>query len=32
MNGKWFSKFASYLSTMTGRSATFVMAVGLVIA
>jgi low affinity Fe/Cu permease len=32
MSSKWFSKFASYLSTMTGRPATFVMAVALVIA
>jgi len=31
MSSKWFSKFASYLSTMTGRPATFVMAVALVI-
>jgi low affinity Fe/Cu permease len=32
MNSKWFSKFASYLSTMTGRPATFVLAVFLVVA
>ena len=31
MSSKWFSKFASYLSTMTGRPATFVVAVALVI-
>jgi low affinity Fe/Cu permease len=31
MNSKWFSKLASYLSTMTGRPATFVIAVALVI-
>jgi low affinity Fe/Cu permease len=31
MSGKWFSKFSSYLSTMTGRPATFVLAVALVI-
>ena len=31
MSSKWFSKFASYLSTMTGRPATFVMAVALVL-
>ena len=31
MSSKWFSKFASYLSTMTGRPVTFVMAVALVI-
>ncbi|AXE94890.1 low affinity iron permease family protein [Paraburkholderia terricola] len=32
MNGKWFSRFSSYLSTMTGRPTTFVVAVGLVVA
>ncbi len=32
MNGKWFSRFSSYLSTMTGRPATFTVAVGLVVA
>jgi low affinity Fe/Cu permease len=32
MNSKWFSKFASHLSTMTGRPATFVLAVFLVVA
>ncbi|SAL85725.1 Low affinity iron permease [Caballeronia terrestris] len=32
MNSKWFSKLASYLSTMTGRPATFVLAVFLVVA
>ena len=32
MSSKWFSKFASYLSTMTGRPITFVLAVFLVIA
>ncbi|MBT2794443.1 low affinity iron permease family protein [Paraburkholderia strydomiana] len=31
MNSKWFSKFASYLSTMTGRPGTFVVAASLVI-
>ncbi|CAD6521436.1 hypothetical protein LMG28727_01634 [Paraburkholderia kirstenboschensis] len=31
MNSKWFSNFASYLSTMTGRPGTFVVAVSLVI-
>jgi low affinity Fe/Cu permease len=31
MSSKWFSKFSSYLSTMTGRPATFVVAVALVI-
>ncbi|CAB3804658.1 hypothetical protein LMG28138_05554 [Pararobbsia alpina] len=31
MNSTWFSKFASYLSTMTGRPATFVVAVAFVI-
>jgi low affinity Fe/Cu permease len=31
MSGKWFSKFSSYLSTMTGRPATFVLAVVMVI-
>jgi low affinity Fe/Cu permease len=32
MSGKWFSKFSSYLSTMAGRPATFVLAVVLVVA
>lgn len=32
MNGKWFSKFSSYLSTATGRPAVFVLAVALVVA
>ncbi|SAL88407.1 Low affinity iron permease [Caballeronia arvi] len=32
MSSKWFSKFSSYLSTMTGRPATFVVAVCLVFA
>ncbi|MFM0239011.1 low affinity iron permease family protein [Paraburkholderia phytofirmans] len=31
MSGKWFSKFSSFLSTMTGRPATFVLAVLMVI-
>jgi low affinity Fe/Cu permease len=31
MGGKWFSNFSSYLSTMTGRPVTFVLAVLLVI-
>jgi low affinity Fe/Cu permease len=31
MNSKWFSNFASYLSTMTGRPGTFVVAASLVI-
>ncbi|AKC68916.1 low affinity iron permease family protein [Pandoraea oxalativorans] len=31
MNGKWFSKFSSYLSTLTGRPPTFVLAVALVL-
>ncbi|WNC94335.1 low affinity iron permease family protein [Paraburkholderia sp. FT54] len=31
MSSKWFSKFSSYLSTMTGRPATFVLAVVMVI-
>ncbi|WP_116147603.1 low affinity iron permease family protein [Paraburkholderia sp. BL27I4N3] len=31
MSGKWFSKFASFLSTMTGRPLTFVLAVAMVI-
>ncbi|WP_036025494.1 low affinity iron permease family protein [Paraburkholderia dilworthii] len=31
MSSKWFSNFASYLSTMTGRPGTFVVAVSLVI-
>jgi len=31
MSSKWFSKLASYLSSMTGRPATFVMAVALMI-
>ena len=31
MSSKWFSKFTSYLSTMTNRPATFVLAVALVI-
>ncbi len=31
MSGKWFSKFSSYLSTMTGRPATFVLAAALVV-
>jgi low affinity Fe/Cu permease len=31
MNSKWFSNFASYLSTMTGRPGTFAVAVSLVI-
>uniref|UniRef100_E1TAG1 Low affinity iron permease family protein n=1 Tax=Burkholderia sp. (strain CCGE1003) TaxID=640512 RepID=E1TAG1_BURSG len=31
MNSKWFSNFASYLSTMTGRPGTFVIAVSLVV-
>ncbi|BET12524.1 low affinity iron permease family protein [Pandoraea sputorum] len=31
MNGKWFSKFSSYLSTVTGRPVSFVLAVGLVL-
>lgn len=30
MSSKWFSKFSSYLSTMTGRPITFVMAAALV--
>ncbi|RKE24318.1 low affinity Fe/Cu permease [Paraburkholderia sp. BL23I1N1] len=30
MSTKWFSKFSSYFSTMTGRPATFVVAAGLV--
>ena len=31
MSSRWFSNFASYLSTMTGRPGTFVIAVSLVI-
>jgi low affinity Fe/Cu permease len=31
MTGKWFSKFSSYLSTMTGRPLTFVAAAVLVL-
>ncbi|VVD87775.1 membrane protein [Pandoraea capi] len=31
MNGKWFSKFSSYLSTLTGRPVSFVLAVALVL-
>jgi len=31
MTGKWFSKFSSYLSTMTGRPLTFVVAAILVL-
>lgn len=31
MNSKWFSNFASYLSTMTGRPGTFVVAASLAI-
>src|ERR1700744_554514 len=31
MSGKWFSKFSSFLSTMTGRPVTFVLAVVMVI-
>ncbi|WP_025598579.1 low affinity iron permease family protein [Burkholderia sp. WSM2230] len=31
MSSKWFSNFASYLSTMTGRPGTFVIAVSLVV-
>jgi len=31
MSSKWFSNFASYLSTMTGRPGTFVVAVSLVV-
>ncbi|ODP31075.1 low affinity iron permease family protein [Pandoraea sp. ISTKB] len=31
MNGKWFSKFSSYLSTLTGRPVSFVLAVVLVL-
>ncbi|VVD65836.1 membrane protein [Pandoraea iniqua] len=31
MGDKWFSKFSSYLSSVTGRPASFVLAVGLVI-
>ncbi|MDR3400636.1 MAG: low affinity iron permease family protein [Pandoraea sp.] len=31
MNGKWFSKFSSYLSTVTGRPVSFVLAVALVL-
>ncbi|OWJ59788.1 low affinity iron permease family protein [Paraburkholderia caledonica] len=31
MKSKWFSNFASYLSTMTGRPGTFVVAASLVI-
>ncbi|MGC7405352.1 low affinity iron permease family protein [Pandoraea pneumonica] len=32
MGDKWFSKFSSYLSSVTGRPVSFVLAVGLVIA
>jgi low affinity Fe/Cu permease len=31
MTSKWFSQFSSYLSTMTGRPATFVLAAALVL-
>ena len=31
MNGKWFSRFSSYLSTVTGRPVSFVLAVVLVL-
>jgi low affinity Fe/Cu permease len=31
MTGKWFSRFSSYLSTMTGRPSTFVLAAALVL-
>ncbi|AJZ74808.1 low affinity iron permease family protein [Pandoraea apista] len=31
MSGKWFSKFSSYLSTITGRPISFVLAVALVL-
>ncbi|WP_353191614.1 low affinity iron permease family protein [Pandoraea pnomenusa] len=31
MSGKWFSKFSSYLSSVTGRPAAFVLAVALVL-
>jgi low affinity Fe/Cu permease len=31
MTGKWFSHFSSYLSTMTGRPSTFVLAAALVL-
>lgn len=32
MSGKWFSRFSSYLSTVTGRPVSFVLAVALVLA
>ncbi|ALS59751.1 low affinity iron permease family protein [Pandoraea norimbergensis] len=32
MGDKWFSKFSSYLSSVTGRPASFVLAAGLVVA